>query len=192
MEGRFSFNPVNTLGEWVEMTEETKQAEMVENEQPEAKKTGMVEIDAAELEQIRAALKKANGEAAKYRKAQEQLEADQKAKAEAEMTELDKANKRTAELEARLKQIERENVQREIAAKVGLPAKLASRLQGETPEEMEADAKAILEDLPKPAQQQPLLDKTKPSPGIVPANPGGNGRAGGKSDMERLRELGLL
>lgn len=42
-------------------------------------------------------------------------------------------------------------MQRDVAAKTNLPAPLAERLRGETVEEMEADAKAILAALPKPA-----------------------------------------
>jgi hypothetical protein len=40
-------------------------------------------------------------------------------------------------------------MQIEVAAKLGLPAALSDRLKGETLEEMEEDAKAILEVLPK-------------------------------------------
>ena len=139
----------------------------------------MVSISASELEQIRAALKKANGEAAKYRKTAETVEAERKAKAEAEMTELQKAQARAAELEAELTKTKRASMQSEIAAKVGLPAKLASRLQGNTPEEMEADAKDILETLPK----QP-----KPTPGIAASNPGANGQAN-ETDAQKLARL---
>lgn len=164
------------------MTEEITQPEMGEPEVQPAQTTAVIATDpAAELEQIRAALKKANGEAAKYRKAAELAEAERKAKQEAEMTELDKANKRVAEAEAKAQRLEREAMQREIAAKVGLPAKLANRLQGETPEEMEADALAILEDLPKPPPK---------TPGIVPTNPGTNGTTGETDEQRRIR-LGM-
>lgn len=94
------------------------------------------------------------------------------------MTETEKATKRAAELEAKLKAYERTEAQRKVAEKVGLPAALATRLQGETPEELEADAKALLETLPKP---------TKPAPGINATNPGNaiqeTGIPGGKSGL---------
>lgn len=163
------------------MTEEMKPGEMSEQEQPEQKPTEMVSVSAAELAEIRAALKKANAEAAKYRKTAEQIEQERKAKEEAEMTALEKANKRAADLEAQIKQMERSRMQSEIAAKVGLPAKLANRLQGETPEEMEADARAILEDLPKPQEAH------KPGPGLI-VNPGVNGKTG-ETDAERRKRL---
>lgn len=149
------------------MAEEQQQGEMSEQDQAQ-ENTGMVQISAVELAKIRKGLKDSNAEAARYRKEAEQAEIERKAKQEAEMTELEKVAKRAAELEAQLQRLTRENLQREIAAKVGLPAKLATRLQGENAEEMEADAKAILEDLPKPP---------KPQPGPV-ANPGTNGREG--------------
>jgi phage terminase Nu1 subunit (DNA packaging protein) len=167
------------------MADETKAPEMGETkEQPQATSTEMVQISAAELENIRIALKKANGEAAKYRKTAEQVEADRAAKEQAEMTALQKAEAKAKELEDKLTQLERARMQGEVAAKVGLPAKLASRLQGSTPEEMEADALEILETIPKqPAPQ-------KQGPGYVPANPGQNGQTG-EADAARRARLGL-
>ena len=94
------------------------------------------------------------------------------------MTEAEKATKRAQELEAKLKAYERAEAQRAAAEKVGIPAALASRLQGETPEELEADAKRLLELLPKPQ---------KPAPGVNPTNPGNAnnefGMPGGKSGL---------
>src|SRR5690606_4046279 len=46
---------------------------------------------------------------------------------------------------------ERENARREAAEAAGLPLSFADRLQGETAEELLADAKAFAEALPKPA-----------------------------------------
>jgi hypothetical protein len=140
----------------------------------------MVQISAAELVDIRAALKKANAEAAKYRKTAEQVEAERKAKEEAEMTELQKWQRKAQELEAAVATERRTRLQQEVAAKVGLPGKLADRLKGDTPEEMEADAKEILDTLPKP--QPP----TKPSPGIV-ANPGVNASQQETEAQQRAR-----
>jgi phage terminase Nu1 subunit (DNA packaging protein) len=167
------------------MAEETT-TEMVNPEQPtemEGKaetqtSAEMVQVSASELADIRAALKKANAEAAKYRKTAEAAESERKAKEEAEMTELQKWQRKAQELEQAVASERRTRLQTEIAAKVGLPAKLASRLHGETAEEMEADAKEILETLPKPA---------KPSPGIVPTNPGANGQAGETDAQLRQR-----
>jgi len=166
------------------MDEQTTNAgEMPETTQEAAAPAAaeMVTISAEELAKMRAALKGANAEAAKQRKALEQVEAERKQREEAEMTALDKANKRAAELEQQLAAISRKQMQSEVAAKVGLPAALASRLQGETLEELEADAAAILETLPKP---------TKPAPGIVATNPGANGSAAETREQKKARLMG--
>lgn len=116
----------------------------------------------ARIAKMEAALKDANKEAAQRRKRLEQLEADEAKRKEAEMTETEKATKRAQELEAKLTAYERAERQRKIAEKVGLPAPLASRLMGETEDDMEADAKSLLDSLPK---------TDKPNPGIQPTNP---------------------
>lgn len=121
-----------------------------------------VAVSKAEFDKMAAALKEANKEAAARRKRLDELEAEEAKRKEAAMTETEKATKRAQELEAKLKQYERAEAQRKVAEKVGLPAALATRLQGETPEELEADAKVLLETLPKP---------TKPAPGINATNP---------------------
>ncbi len=155
------------------MADENK-TEMVEKPEPtemEGKNqdAGKSEIDpTAELESIRAALKKANAEAAKYRKQAEQFEADKKAKEEAEMTALEKVQREAAELKAALKARELSDKKRTIAERVGLPPALASRLQGEADEEIEQDAKALLESLPKPQSPNPKAPQINPT---NPSNP---------------------
>jgi uncharacterized protein YdaU (DUF1376 family) len=66
---------------------------------------------------------------------------------------------------------------RAIAEKVSLPAALASRLIGETDEEIEADAVALLATIPKqpPAHSGAVL------------NPGANGSTGETDEQRRLR-----
>jgi hypothetical protein len=178
------FSQENEQGSVVEMTEENKTPEMGETEQPTQTPAEMVSISAAELAEIRAALKKANGEAAKYRKTAEQVEQERKAKDEAEMTAVQKAERRAAELEAELSAVKRAQMQAAAAAKLGLPAALADRLKGDTADELEADAKVILETLPKPAPPAPK------SPGINPLNPGGNGSPGETREQKRTRLTG--
>ena len=143
--------------------ETTNTATDVVVETPEKTTAETVAVSKAEFDKMQAALKEANKEAASRRKRLEELEAQEAQRKEAAMTETEKATKRAAELEAKLKAYERTEAQRKVAEKVGLPAALATRLQGETPEELEADAKALLETLPKP---------TKPAPGINATNPG--------------------
>lgn len=73
-------------------------------------------------------------------------------------TELQKALERAEAAEKAAKQAVREKLQREIADELGLPVKLASRLKGDTADEMRADGAEIAADLgvAKPsAQTQP-------------------------------------
>ena len=77
--------------------------------------------------------------------------------------------------EQRARELELASLRRDAAAKFALPAKLAERLKGETPEELEADAKAIAADLPKPT-----------APNINATGGAANGHSAGISaDMAR-------
>lgn len=95
-----------------------------------------------------------------------ELEDAEHKRAEAEMTELQKAQKRLADLEAENKNAKLALMRRDIAAKVSLPDVLIDRLRGETPEELEADALALLKDLPAPATaaqpKKPTINPTLP------------------------------
>lgn len=51
----------------------------------------------------------------------------------------------------RIKDMEMTSLRRDVASKLGLPAGLADRLRGDTAEALEADAKALLEAMPKAA-----------------------------------------
>lgn len=66
---------------------------------------------------------------------------------------------------------------RSIADKVGLPAAFANRLIGATDEELEADAKALLETIPKQA--------TKPNTSTT--NPGANGSQNETRQQKKAR-----
>ena len=149
--------------EKVEMTNNTA-GEMQATQQTESATTETAVVSAAEFAKLQAALKEANKEAAARRKRLEELEAADAKRKEAEMTETEKLTKRAQELETKLKAFERGELQRRVADKTGLPVALASRLIGETEADMEADAKALLETLPKP---------TKPQPGTSATNPNG-------------------
>jgi hypothetical protein len=170
--GRFFVNP---LLEETEMEQE--QTEMVTQETATEVQAEMVSIPASELDKIKASLAQANKEAAERRR---KLDAFEKAEAErkqAEMTELERMRLQFEEVQTRAAQLEREKLQRQAAEQTGLPPALAARLQGESLDEMLADAKGIVESLPK--AQQPKLTAT---------NPGAGGTAK-KTDEERLREL---
>lgn len=85
------------------------------------------------------------------RKAAERTE-KARLEAQGEYQKLYEAEKaKTAAAEQRARELELAGLRRDAAAKHGLPAALADRLKGETAEEIEADAKAVVAALPKPA-----------------------------------------
>jgi len=166
------------------MTEEVKVTQSTETVE-QATETAAEQAAPEEFDRDRAMaliekLRKENRELTKRAKTADELEAEKRKREEAEMSELDKANKRLAELEAQVKNQTLAQMRREVAASVGLPPALADRIHGETPEEMEADAKAIAEAIPKPVA-------TKPSPGIV-TNPGAATQPAETRD-QRLRRI---
>lgn len=147
-----------TPGEMPETEEPTEpvEAQPTKQQEPFDKERAMETIK-AQRESEKAAL----AQLAQLQKQLKKFEEAEKARQEAELSEVEKLQKRLAETEAKAKQIERENLQRQVAAKMQLPEALALRLQGDTAEEMEADAKTLLESLPKPAK--PHLSATQPN-----------------------------
>jgi hypothetical protein len=97
---------------------------------------------------------------------------------EAELSETEKLKKQLAEKEAALTELAHRSLQREVAEKVGLPAVFAERLKGSDADEMEADAKLILEALPKAGQ-----------PKVGTTNPGSNATGNGETDEQRLARI---
>lgn len=115
---------------------------------------------------------------AKVKKAQ--AEAEQKALAEqGKYEELYKATQaQLAEAQRTAQEAQNALMRREVAAKHNLPSALVDRLRGETLEELDEDAKALMAALPKPS-----------APNINGA--AGNGRVPGTGAMsdEEIREL---
>ena len=89
------------------------------------------------------ALKKQAAELEKYRKADEERK-------QAEMSETERLNAELERAKAELQKSRLDVLKRQAAGKAGLPEAFADRLKGETLEELEADAKVILDALPKP------------------------------------------
>lgn len=110
------------------------------------------------------AMEKEAAAAAKKLAAYEKAEEERK---QAEMSELEKANARAAKAEADLKAKDIAILRRDVASKIGLPSALADRLKGETADEIEADAKALLETLPKAEKKQPAISPTNPANGSL-------------------------
>jgi alanyl-tRNA synthetase len=114
---------------------------------------------------MEAALKKANNEAAKYRKQAESFEQAEQARKEAELSETEKLKAQNEKLARDLQTLQTNELKRAAAAKHGLPPALALRLQGTTAEELEADAEELAKTLPK--QTAPKVGAT--NPGASPA-----------------------
>lgn len=83
-------------------------------------------------------------QAAAEKKRADELAARLKAFEDAQLSEQEKAAKRAAEAEDRASKAEKRAMRFEAAQKAGLDLSLAGRLQGETAEELEADAKSLL------------------------------------------------
>lgn len=101
-------------------------------------------------------IKELRGENASHRKAKKQAEteaevATRKAAEEQgkykELYETELAKREAAEMQAKC--LELDALKSKVAAEVGLPQQLASRLAGETEDEIKADAQVVLAALPK-------------------------------------------
>lgn len=136
------------------------------------------EVSKEAFEKMQRALKEANKEAAQRRKTIEQYEAKEKERRDAELSEVDKANKRAEEAEQKAQRLERESLQRKAAEAAGLPTAFAERIKGSTLEEMQEDAKSLLEAMPK-----------KTAPKLDANNPGS--QTAGETDQEKRVRLGM-
>ena len=105
--------------------------------------------------------KQVNDELKTMRDRMAKIEADKKTADEERLKKQEEWQKLAEQREAELKDERLKRTRLEIATQKGIPADLAGRLQGETAEEMEKDADALLAFL-KPAT----------GPGVPPAGPG--------------------
>lgn len=115
-------------------------------------------------EELEAELARTRKEAASRRVSSKEKEAELAEYREwkkSQMSEVDRLKSERAEMEAEVKQIRRENLQRKVASKVGLDPDFASRIHGDSEEEMLADAKALASKLPggKPSASGLLAGK---------------------------------
>lgn len=113
-------------------------------------------------------------ENASHRKAKSDVEAQAREAEEKRLKEqgqwqavAEKAQAQLKAAQAELDALKLNEQRREIAKKAGLPDALALRLSGSTPEEMEADAKALVAALPKATAPAPDINAqasgTKPA-----------------------------
>jgi superfamily II DNA helicase RecQ len=96
----------------------------------------------------------------------------------ADLSETDRLKAQIVKLEKTIEELTTRQMQIEAAEKVKLPMIFADRIRGETPEEMEADAKALLEAMPK----------GKGTPDTGETNPGEN-KITGETDAQRRKRL---
>lgn len=104
--------------------------------------------DAGELDRLRIALAKANKEAEKNRLRLKEVD-------DAKLSEIEKAQRDAAESALELTNLRRDSLRQKVALDAGLPAKWVARLQGDSEEDLAADAAAILADLNKPRKPAP-------------------------------------
>ena len=156
---------------------ETVKEPVIEPKVEPAKEPTLEELKTKLAEAERHAANKTE-EAERHFKKLQSFEQAEQAKKDAELSELDKEKKARAQLEAENKQIKLDLLKQSTASKLGLPEILANRLQGETPEEIEKDAKQLLETLPK---------KTSTASAT---NPGGDHQVG-ETDAEKRKRLGI-
>lgn len=104
--------------------------------------------DAGELDRLRAALAKANKEAEKNRLRLKEVD-------DAKLSEIEKAQRDAADAAQELTNLRRDSLRQKVALDAGLPAKWVGRLQGDSEEDLAADAASILADLNKPRKPAP-------------------------------------
>jgi len=160
-----------------EQTAPVTDAPVIEPKVDPAKEPTLEELKAENARLTQHAANKEQ-EAARHFKKLESFEQAEQAKKDAELSELDKEKKARVALEAENKKIKLDLLKQSTASKLGLPEILANRLQGETLEEIEADAKQLLETLPK---------KTSTASAT---NPGGDHQVG-ETDAEKRKRLGI-
>lgn len=73
----------------------------------------------------------------------------------AESAKSQKIAQENAELKAKVKKYETDSVKTRVSLEMGIPAELATRLMGETEEEIKADAEIFVKSLPKPTRTAP-------------------------------------
>ena len=154
------------------MADETTTEAVTEEAAPAAEVTEAVTEaeatpDKAELDRLRDALAKANKEAEKNRLRLKEID-------DAKLSEIEKAQRDAAEAAQELTNLRRDSLRQKVALDAGLPAKWVGRLQGDSEEDLRADAMEILADLNK---------TRKPAP-----DPSQGPRSNALSDDEKLYE----
>ena len=133
------------MPEEVEKVETTPQAE----EQPKPTTATVEEKVEMSAEELARKLRNKEEEAARLHKKVEKFEQDEAERKKAAMSETERLQAELAEARKAAQELATKQAQRDAAEKIGLPLVFAERLKGATPEELEADAKKLLESMPK-------------------------------------------
>lgn len=159
--------------------EPQKEPEKVEVKKDETKVKSIEEL-IVENETLKHTVTNKEQEAERVHKKLQKFEDEEKQRDDAKLSEIEKVTKRAETAEKEAAESKQKLLRREIAAKVGIDLKfefpeiLISRIQGGTPEEMEADAKKLIEELPKSKIN------------LNPTNPGGG--LGDKETDEQIKK----
>jgi ATP-dependent Lon protease len=129
---------------------------------PEVGKDGSP-FDAERAQALIDKLREENKAAKSAAKELAELKAADEKRKEAEMSELEKLQKKAAELETKLRATELREMRNRIGTEHKLPAEIAELLQGETEEAMKAHAAKLALALPKPSALTPTNPGNKPA-----------------------------
>jgi hypothetical protein len=147
--------------------------------EPEVKVESLDELK-LKVEQLTRTVTNKEQEAERVHKKLEKFEQEEIKRKEAELSEIEKLNLRAEKAEKESVELKLNLQRREIAAKLELPEILIDRIKGVTPEEMEADAKKLIDELPKATKSN-----------ISATNPGGGNRAT-ETPEQTMKRLGLV
>lgn len=131
----------------------------------EQKTTEKVEEKVTEnAEELARKLRNKEEEAARLHKKVEKFEQEEAERKKSQLTEKERLEAERDEALKTAAELKTKQAQRDAAEKVGLPLVFADRIKGATPEDMEADAKMLLESMPKAPK------KPGPTPPSSPAD----------------------
>lgn len=133
-------------------------------------------------------------QAKKDKKELERLQAEEKKRADAQMSETERLQKERDAMAAENAKIKSDLLRREVIEEAGLPATFASRLQGATRDELLADAKELAKTLPQ-LKVPPKIPPTNPGPSqpidnVQKTRAWLNGASGNPFDPNTVKEQG--
>jgi len=103
----------------------------------------------AEIDKLTRSLANKTEESDRVHKKLEKYQREEDERKRAELSEIERITLERDSFKTEIEQLKLSEQKRKVAEAVGLPALFASRIQGGTPEEMETDARALLDAMPK-------------------------------------------